>query len=98
MSSCRTRRYFVYLLTSPSQTLYVGVTNDLPRRMSQHKDGLTPGFASKYRVDKLVYYEEFDDVRNAIAREKQIKGMRRDRKMQLVESMNPQWNDLSDGE
>ena len=89
------RRYFVYILASPSQTLYVGVTNDLRRRTSQHKDGLTTGFTTRYHVSKLVYYEEFDDVRDAIAREKQIKGMRRDRKMRLVESMNPLWIDLS---
>ena len=90
------RSYFVYIMASPSQTLYVGVTNDLRRRTSEHKDGVYPGFTSKYHVHELVYYEEFHEVRDAIEREKQIKGMRRNRKIWLVESMNPQWKDLSE--
>jgi len=90
------RSYFVYIMASPSQTLYVGVTSDLRRRTSEHKDGVYPGFTNKYHVHELVYYEEFHEVRDAIEREKQIKGMRRNRKIWLVESMNPQWKDLSE--
>jgi putative endonuclease len=89
------RRYFVYILSSVSRTLYIGVTNDIERRVREHKQGLVPGFAAKYRISRLVYVEETTDVRAAIAREKQIKAWRRAKKIELIESVNPDWKDLS---
>ncbi|MDD2903836.1 MAG: GIY-YIG nuclease family protein [Syntrophales bacterium] len=89
------RQYYVYILTNKSGTLYVGVTNDLERRMSEHKGSLVPGFTKKYKIDQLMYYEEANDVREAIAREKQIKGWRREKKIALIEADNPTWQDLS---
>ena len=77
-------------------TIYTGVTNNLDRRVNEHKQKLTGGFTSKYNVNHLVYYEEFNDINLAIAREKQIKGWLRKKKTTLIESMNPGWNDLSD--
>ncbi|MBR1558921.1 MAG: GIY-YIG nuclease family protein [Clostridia bacterium] len=76
--------------------MYIGVTNDLERRLYEHRNQLVDGFTKKYNVHKLVYYEMTEDVKSAIAREKQLKGWRRDRKNALVESMNPSWKDLSD--
>ena len=89
------RQYYVYILTGRTGTLYVGVTNDLERRMSEHRRRLVPGFASKYGLTRLAYYEQTPDVESAIAREKQIKGWRRSRKVALIESSNPAWDDLS---
>ena len=89
------REYYVYILTNETHRLYVGVTGDLQRRMYQHKHKLTPGFASRYNLRWLVYYETTTDVRSAIAREKQIKGWKRYRKVALIESENPKWVDLS---
>ena len=89
------RQYFVYIMTNRSRTLYAGVTGDLERRVHEHKDKLIPGFTSKYRVDRLVYFEATNDIRSAIEREKQIKGWRRTRKLALVRSVNPTWRDLS---
>ena len=88
--------YYVYLLTNNTGTvLYIGVTNDLLRRMYEHKHKLDPGsFTAKYDVHKLVYYECTNDVRAAIEREKQLKGWNRARKNKLVESRNPKWEDL----
>lgn len=86
--------YYVYI-ASLSTVLYVGVTNDLERRISEHKHKLVPGFTSRYNVNKLVYFEDANDVREAIAREKQLKGWRRSRKVELVETMNREWRDLS---
>jgi putative endonuclease len=91
------RTYYVYIMTNRSRTLYIGVTNDLRRRAWQHKEGEVPGFTSKYRIDLLVYYESTGDVRVAIAREKQIKGWTRAKKITLLESKNPHWDDLSEG-
>ncbi len=88
--------YYVYIMTNYSHTLYTGVTNNLERRVQEHKMGLVPGFTSKYAMDKLVYCESTADVEAAITREKQIKGWLRKRKIALIESMNPEWNDLSD--
>ena len=88
------RQYYVYILASISKVLYVGVTNDLTRRIWEHKEKLAPGFTSKYNVDLLVYYEVTQDVLSAIAREKQIKGYRREKKVALIEGMNPGWKDL----
>ena len=87
------RVYYVYIMASRSRVLYTGVTNDLARRVHEHKRGLIPGFASKYRVTRLVYSEEFLDVHDAIAREKQIKGWVRARKVRLIEEHNPTWED-----
>lgn len=89
--------YYVYIMASPTGTLYTGVTNDLRRRVYEHKHKLIPGFTSKYNVTRLVYYEETQDVWAALAREKQIKGWRRSKKIALIESLNPKWQDLSEG-
>ncbi len=88
-------RYFVYIVASRSRVLYVGVTNDLNRRVGEHKEGLIPGFSQKYKTNRLVYYESTSDVRGAIAREKQIKRWRREKKVNLIENLNPEWNDLA---
>jgi putative endonuclease len=87
--------YYVYILASKLRVLYVGVTRDLERRVLQHQQELIPGFTSKYKVHQLVYYEAFGDIRAAIAREKQIKAWRREKKLNLIESANPKWKDLS---
>ena len=89
--------YFVYILASPRNgTLYVGVTNDLVRRMSEHKGKLVPGFARQYGVDKLVYFEEYSSILEARARERALKRWQRAWKLALIEQMNPQWRDLTD--
>lgn len=89
--------YYVYLLTNwNNKVLYTGVTNDLARRLYEHKNGLAEGFTKKYHVHKLVYFEATTDVRAAIAREKQIKGWTRKKKDALVQSGNPEWEDLAD--
>ncbi len=89
------RSYCVYIMASCSRVLYTGVTNDLVRRVDEHKQGLVPGFTSKYKVIRLVYFERFTDVRDAIAREKEIKGWVRARKVRLIEARNPTWEDLA---
>jgi putative endonuclease len=91
-----TREYYVYIVTNKSWTLYTGVTNNLSRRVWEHKHKSTKGFTSRYRIEKLVYFETFGDIRDAIAREKQIKGWTRARKMALIEAANPTWKDLSE--
>jgi len=91
------RSYYVYIMASIQRTLYIGMTNNLARRVYEHKDGMTPGFTSRYRIVYLVHTEEFADPRSAIGREKQLKGWRRDKKVALNESKNPHWRDLSDG-
>ena len=91
------REYFVYILANRSGTLYVGVTNDLARRLYEHREKLIPGFTSHYHIDRLVYFEHTPDVRAAIAREKQIKRWRREKKVALIESVNRDWKDLSAG-
>jgi len=90
-------QFFVYIMTNRSRTLYVGVTNSLERRVFEHKNHLVKGFTSRYRIDMLVYYEMTQDVEVAIAREKQIKGWLRSKKIALIESMNPEWDDLAAG-
>ena len=90
------RQYYVYVMSNHSRTLYTGVTNDLQRRVHEHKQKLIPGFTQKYNITQLVWYEETPDVKAAIAREKQIKGWLRAKKIALIESLNPQWRDLSD--
>lgn len=91
------KNYFVYIMSNRTRTLYTGVTNNLERRVSEHKQKLVPGFTSKYNITDLVYYEDYGDIRAAIAREKQIKGWLRSKKIELIESLNPQWQDLSEG-
>ncbi len=86
---------FVYIMSNYSRTLYTGVTSDLRNRVGEHKDGSKGGFTSRYNIDRLVYYEEFQDIRDAIAREKQIKGWVRAKKIALIEAFNPEWKDLS---
>jgi putative endonuclease len=87
--------YFVYILASKTRTLYIGVTNDINRRLFEHKQKLISGFTEKYDIDSLVYYETYNDIKLAIEREKQIKKWRREKKTALIESMNPDWQDLS---
>jgi len=89
--------YYVYIMTNRSKTLYTGVTSNLENRVFDHKHHTRPGFTSRYRVDRLVYFERFGSVHAAIAREKQIKGLLRIKKMALIVSMNPEWRDLSEG-
>ena len=90
------RRYYcAYIMGSLSGTLYVGVSGNLHRRVFQHKFHVLEGFTSKYDVDRLLYWESFDDVHNAIAREKQLKGWSRAKKVALFERRNPQWKDLA---
>jgi putative endonuclease len=89
------REYAVYIMASRSRTLYVGVTNDLRRRVWQHKNGDVPGFTCRYRVTNLVYFEQTRDVHAAIAREKQLKRWPRWRKERLIEQQNAAWSDLS---
>ena len=88
-------QYYVYIMTNNSKTLYTGVTNNLNRRVYEHKNKLIQGFMAKYNITKLVYLEIFNDINQAIAREKQIKGWLRKKKINLIESVNPEWNDLS---
>jgi putative endonuclease len=92
----RLKQYFVYIMTNRSGTLYIGFTSDLPQRVAQHRSGEPAGFTSRYRIDRLVYYEVTDDVRVALAREKQLKGWSRKKKFALIAAMNPQWLDLAD--
>jgi putative endonuclease len=88
--------YFVYIMSSRSGTLYLGMTNSIYRRALQHKRREIEGFSSKYGCDRLVYYESYDDVHKAIGREKQLKGWRRSKKIVLIESKNPRWEDFAE--
>ena len=88
-------KYYVYILCNKTKSvLYVGMTNDLQRRLSEHKSGAIDGFTKKYNVHCLVYVESFDDVKTAILREKQIKHWSRSKKEELVNSVNPEWNEI----
>ena len=88
--------YYVYILSNwDDSVLYIGITNDLARRLYEHKNHLADGFTSKYNVNKLVYFEHSNDVRHAIEREKQLKGWTRAKKNMLIQKMNPFWKDLS---
>lgn len=89
--------YYVYIMSNHSRTLYTGMTNDLKRRVWQHKEKRIEGFTKQYNITKLVFYESTNDVHVAIAREKQIKGWLRAKKIALIESMNPEWKDLAEG-
>lgn len=87
--------YFVYILANRSRNLYTGVTNNLERRMIEHRDALVPGFTTHYRIFRLVHFETFADITAAIAREKEIKAWRRQKKIRLIERTNPTWSDLA---
>jgi putative endonuclease len=89
------RQYWVYILANIHRTLYIGVTNDLERQVFEHKNALTPGFTSKYGIDRLVYFESTNEVDVALNREKQLKGWRRGKKLALIERSNPSWKDLA---
>ena len=89
------KRLYVYIMASRSGTLYVGLTSDIKRRVYEHKQHLIPGFTEKYNVDRLLYVERIGDPASAINREKQIKRWRREKKVMLIDSLNPEWNDLS---
>ena len=89
------KEYYVYIMTNRSRTLYTGVTGNLERRVGEHKQGKGSVFTSRYKINQLVYFESCSDVLDAIDREKQIKGWLRVKKIALVESINPNWEDLS---
>ena len=89
------KSYWVYLLASRTRVLYIGVTNDLPRRVAEHRTGEGSAFTKRYAVHRLVHLEEYPDVHDAIAREKELKGWRRARKVALVEAANPEWENLT---
>jgi len=89
------REYSVYIMSNASKTLYVGMTNNLIRRVAEHKAGKIPGFTRKYNIQKLVYFESDSNVNEVIYREKEIKKWRRKKKIALIESINPDWKDLS---
>jgi putative endonuclease len=89
------RQYYVYIMSNRTHVLYIGVTNDIDRRVAQHQEGVNPGFAQRYHLKRLVYFESYDKIADAIAREKQLKGWRRARKIALIESLNPRWSDLA---
>ncbi len=87
--------YYVYILTNEyNNVMYVGITNDLKRRVYEHKSGAVEGFTKKYHVHKLVYFEQCHDVKDAITREKQLKGWRREKKNALVQAVNPEWKEI----
>ena len=89
------RHYYAYILSSKSRILYVGVTSSVDRRIIEHKTKALEGFTSRYNINTLVHFERFTDIHRAIAREKEIKGWRRDKKIALIESMNPTFRDLA---
>lgn len=93
----QSKSYYIYILTNfENGTLYTGVTNDLVKRIYEHKNKLVEGFSKKYDLTKLVYYEIFDSIEDAIVREKQIKGGSRKKKLQLINNFNKEWKDLYD--
>ncbi|MFZ2151082.1 MAG: GIY-YIG nuclease family protein [Candidatus Absconditicoccaceae bacterium] len=89
------KNYFIYILASDTGTLYIGVTNDLERRLYEHKNELIEGFTKKYGCKKLIYFEEFNEIEEAINREKQLKNWNRNKKENLIKTQNPGWKDLS---
>jgi putative endonuclease len=93
----REYRFWVYIMASRSRNLYTGVTDSIYHRALQHKSGEIEGFTKRYKINRLVYYEEFKYINNAIAREKQVKGLDRKKRIALIESMNPTWADLAEG-
>ena len=92
------KTYYIYIMSNKNDTvLYIGITNDIERRIQEHKSGLIPGFTQKYNCTKLVYFEPYSDINQAIEREKKLKKWRREKKDWLIKSMNPSLTDLSDG-
>jgi putative endonuclease len=89
--------YYTYIMASRTKRLYIGVSNDIERRVWEHKTGDVPGFTSKYKINRLVYYEDYESILDAIEREKQLKGWLRRRKVELIEEENPEWDDLAEG-
>ncbi len=89
------KTFYVYIMASKTGTLYIGFTSNIMQRVYQHKQHLVPGFTDKYNVDKLIYCESFRDALSAIGREKQIKKWSREKKINLIDTENPSWNDLS---
>ncbi len=87
--------HYVYIMSNRTHVLYIGVTNDLGRRVAEHKEDTGTGFTHKYDLTRLVYFELYQDVRDAITREKQLKGWKREKKVCLIEALNPKWSDLS---
>ncbi|HBV58384.1 MAG TPA: endonuclease [Candidatus Magasanikbacteria bacterium] len=88
-------KYYVYIMSSFRKILYIGVTNNLKRRVYEHQAGLVPGFTQKYQIKLLVYFEEYNNINQAIEREKTIKSWRREKKLNLIYTLNPYWDDLS---
>ena len=89
--------FYVYILTNKANNvLYIGMTNDIQRRMTEHKSEMIDGFSKRYHTHKLVYFEKYRDSIEAISREKQLKGYKRDKKIALINQLNPEWNDLSE--
>lgn len=95
--SSRYRSYYVYIMANTTRTIYIGMTSNLDARVRQHKDRLQPGFTSRFGLDRLVYVEEYPLVHDGIARQKQLKGWLRAKKVRLIEALNPEWHGLSDG-
>ena len=89
------KTFYVYIIASVSGTLYTGVTNNIKRRIHEHKNHIVPGFSDKHSIDRLLYFETFKTAPSAIKREKQIKGWKREKKIKLIDAENAQWNDLS---
>lgn len=96
MPASAEKTFYVYILANRHRTIYVGMTNDLQRRIHEHKHRLVPGFTSRYGIDRLVYFESGGNALGVIAREKELKGWRRSRKVSLIEQENPEWRDLSE--
>ena len=94
--SIKMNSYYFYIMTNKSKTIYAGVTNNLLRRIFEHKSKIADGFTKKYNINKLVYYETFTHPNDAIRREKQVKGWLRIKKIKLIEKLNPEWKDLSE--
>jgi putative endonuclease len=89
------KTYYVYILRNRTAVLYIGVTNDLQRRLYEHKNRMIPGFTHRYNIDRLIYFETFDDVNIAVHREKQLKGWTREKKLRLIQSSNPNLEEIS---
>jgi putative endonuclease len=89
------KKYYVYIMTNRTRTLYIGMTGELERRVLEHKQKLNPGFTSKYNITDLVWHQDFDDPNQAIEAEKRIKAWKRSKKIALIEELNPEWRDLS---
>ena len=94
--SSKNHNYYVYIMASVNSVIYIGVTNNLVKRVEEHKNEVKDGFSKKYKTNKLVYYEYFGDINDAIRREKELKGWRREKKVKLIQSTNFRWKDMYD--